>query len=173
MIMWLAIEFAPYTKMNLPMLLIMIGFEWILKLCGGAIMYKKLTSLFFILSLILSFNVFAAECVLDGSPESDACVANMLSDDSNSAVIGILGLGAVGYFLLNRKIDNVDEEEKEKLLSNFRSGNGVELYKKNNFGVYYYKQNKLEHLSIDSHGEYFKELTHPTTQILSIQYKLH
>ena len=139
---------------------------------GGATMYKKLTSLFFILPLVFSFsvsNVSAADCAVSDT----ACIAEALNSSSNSSAAALLGIGAVGYFLLNRKIDAVDEEEKEKLLSNFRSGNGIELYKKNNFGVYYYKQNKLEHLSIDSHGEYLKEFTHPTTQILSLQYNLH
>ena len=151
----------------------MVGLNGTKKIVRGTTMHIKFNSLFFFLFLILPFNTFADSCVLDNTPESAACVANMLSDDSNSQVITLIGLGAAGYFLLNRKINNAaNVEEKEKLLSNFRSGNGVEIYEKNNFGVYYYKQNNLESLSINSHGEYFKEIAHPTTQILSIEYKL-
>ena len=137
-------------------------------------MYKNITSLFFILSLTLSFNVFAIDsCTLDGSPESQACVAQMLNEDSEEQMMGLIALGAVSFGVYHFATRDKDEEEKQELLSNFLSGNGLELYKKNNFGVYYYKQNKFEHLSINSHGGYFKEFAHPTTQILSIQYKLH
>ena len=137
-------------------------------------MYKKLTSLFFIFSLILPFSVFAVdECILDGSAASQACMGEMMNDVNNANFAALLGIGAMGFGVYHLITRDKDEEEKKELLANFRSGNGLELYKKNDFGVYFYKQKKLENFSTNSHEEYFKKFREPTNQILSIEYKLH
>ena len=136
-------------------------------------MYKKLTSLFFILPLILSFNVLAKECVMDGSAASYNCLDDLNNENNKANDRALLLIGVLSYGVFSLRTSDKDEEEKEELLENFRSGKGLELYKKNDYGVYLYQQKKLENYSAISHEEDFKKFIEPTSQILSIEYKLH
>ena len=97
-----------------------------------------------------------------------------LNNENNKANDrSLLLIGVLSYGVFSLRTSDKDEEEKEELLENFRSGKGLELYKKNDFGVYLYQQKKLENYSAISHEEDFKKFIEPTSQILSIEYKLH
>ena len=135
----------------------------------------KIFSIFLIMVMILSVNAYSRSCPADNTPESQVCIANMLNDAASEQLFTTLAIvggiaGGVGYYLVNKK--EIDEKEKQKMLEDFKSGNGIPIFKKGNLGLFYYKQNKSFNYTKDLTQD-LSSINSPFIQILSLEYKLN
>ena len=135
----------------------------------------KIFPIFLIIVMTLSVNAYSRSCPADNTPESQVCIANMLNDAASDQLFTTLAIvggiaGGVGYYLVNKK--EIDEKEKQMMLEDFKSGNGIPIFKKGNLGLFYYKQNKSFNYTKDLTQD-LSSINSPFIQILSLEYKLN
>ena len=135
----------------------------------------KIFPILLIIVMTLSVNAYSRSCPADNTPESQVCIANMLNDAASDQLFTTLAIvggiaGGVGYYLVNKK--EIDEKEKQKMLEDFKSGNGIPIFQKGNLGFFYYKQNKSLNYTKDPTQD-LSSINSPFIQILSLEYKLN